>query len=78
MVVFLFRTLRDRKTSEPVFLTNLGVKYEGLERPNGGLGVTFTILEVVVVVVGLEAAHRGEAGGAGGGGCPPPGAGRGR
>ena len=49
--------LRDRKTSEPVFLTNLGVKYEGLERSNEGLGVTFTILKVVVVVVGLVAAH---------------------
>ena len=61
-----------------MFLTNFGVKYEGLERPNEGLGVTFTTLEVVVVVVGLVAAHRGEAGGAGGGGCPPPGAGRGR
>ena len=61
-----------------MFLTNFGVKYEGLERPNEGLGVTFTTLEVVVVVVGLEAAHRGEAGGAGGGGCPHPAAGRGR
>ena len=75
MVVFLFRTLRDRKTSEPVFLTNFDIKYEGLEQPNEGLGVTFTTLEVMV---GLVAAHRGEAGGAGGGGCPHPAAGRGR
>ena len=45
-----------------MFLTNFAVKYEGLERPNEGLGVTFTTLKVVVVVVGLVAAHRGEAG----------------
>ena len=45
-----------------MFVTNFSVKYEGLERPNEGLGVTFTTLEVVVVVVGLVAAHRGEAG----------------
>ena len=77
-VVFLFRTLRNRETSEPVFLTNFAVKYEGLERSNEGLGVTFTTLKVVVVVVGLVAAHRGEAGGAGGGGCPHLGAGIGR
>ena len=61
-----------------MFVTNFSVKYESLERPNEGLGVTFTTLEVVVVVVGLVAAHRGEAGGAGGGGCPHPAAGRGR
>ena len=61
-----------------MFVTNFSVKYEGLERPNEGLGVTFTTLEVMVVVVGLVAAHRGEVGGSGGGGCPPPGAGRGR
>ena len=61
-----------------MFLTNFGVEYEGLERPNEGLGVTFTTLEIVVVVVGLVATHRGQAGGAGGGGCPHPAAGRGR
>ena len=61
-----------------MFLTNFGVKYEGLEQSNEGLGVTFTTLEVVVVVVGLVAAHRGEAGGADGGGCPHLGAGIGR
>ena len=33
-VVSLFRTHRDRKTSEPVFWTKFGQKNEGLERPN--------------------------------------------
>ena len=38
MIVFLLKIHRDRKTSDPVFLTNFDLKSDGLDQPKEHTG----------------------------------------